>query len=166
VKSPQFPALLLLALTLACGSKASVAVSAIVAQPALAVGTPSALAIGLTGSFVLHLELGSVAPSSTDVTVQSLSLETPDKSLVLPLKTIADPAGTVHLEPGQQADVRITLAEGSGTPMAQVITSQQAAAICAAGMADITGAVSDTASGSSTSFTSASFALTGPGCPP
>jgi hypothetical protein len=167
VKARALAAGLLLLFPLSsCGSKASVTVSADVEQPMITVGQASALATGLSGTFVLRVELGSVSPSSTDVSVQALSFETQDKSLVLVLKTIANPAGPVHLEPGQQANVTFTLSEGSAGSTAQTISAQQAAQICGSGMALITGGVSDTASGGSTPVASALFAVSGPGCSP
>src|SRR5687768_10969651 len=56
-------------LPVACGSKGSVAVTATIASPDIAVDASSALAARLTGSFVLHLELGQHAASATDVSV-------------------------------------------------------------------------------------------------
>jgi hypothetical protein len=165
VKPGAVAALLVLS-CLGCGSKAAVTVSATIEQPMLSVSqAPGGLAAALSGSYVLHLELGQVAPGGTDATVQASSLQTKDQSLLLPLKTLADPAGSIHLEPGQQADVRFTVAERTGVN-AQMITTQQAMQICGVGMAAIVGAISDTASGTPTPVTSATFAISGTGCSP
>lgn len=164
MRAPAVAAAVFLA-CLSCGSKGSVAVSATIDPPMLSVSGASALAVALSGTFVVHLELGQFSPSGTDATFQAWSLLTNDQSPLLDLKTTANPAGSIHLEPGQKTDVRLTVTDGSSAN-AQVITTQQAAQICGAGMVQIHGSISDTAGGGSTPVTSASFALTGPGCPP
>jgi hypothetical protein len=159
------PAAVLLSACLSCGSKASVTVSATIDPPMLSVSGSSALAVALSGTFTVHLELGQFSPSGTDATFQAFSLEASNRSVLLQLDTVAMPAGAVHLEPGQKTDVEFKVTDGSSAN-AQAITKAQATQICGAGMAQIQGSISDTASGGSTPVQSASFALTGPGCPP
>jgi len=147
-----------------CGSKSTVAVSGSIDQVSLTVESASALASALRGSFVLHVGLGQLAPSSTDATVQSFSLvRASDHGPLLVLST--SPRVAVHLEPGASADVNVTITEG-GSTAAQELTPQQLAAVCAAGNVQIVGEIADTASGGPTPVSSAGVALGGTGCPP
>jgi len=147
-----------------CGSKDTVAASGVIDQVSLTVESASALASALRGSFVLHLELGQLAPSSTDATIQSFSLvRASDHGPVLVLST--SPRVMVHLDPGAKADLNITVTEG-GSTAAQQLTPQQLAAVCAAGNVQIVGEIADTASGGPTPVTSAGVMLGGTGCPP
>src|SRR4051812_30280765 len=79
-----------------CGSKGAVSVTALIQNPVMAVGAPSALAAQLNGSFNLHLDLGQVASSGTDISIEqgnfSLVNAANQSTLVLLKFTTAPPA--------------------------------------------------------------------------
>jgi hypothetical protein len=145
-----------------CGSKGAVSVTALIQNPVMVVGAPSALAAQLNGSFSLHLDLGQVAPSGTDITIEqgNFSLVNPaNQSTLLLLKfTTAPVAPYHHLEPGGQLDIAFTVADNVGTP-GQLLTRDAAAGICAARAAvQIAGSFSDSVNGS-TAVNSAIFTV-------
>ena len=145
---------------LSCGSKGSVAVTASIASPDVAVDASSALAARLTGSFRLHLELGQHASSGTDVSVGQGNLTLRDAasqaSLVL-LKFTTMPAGPYHLDPGGKLEVVFTIADKVEMP-GQLLSKEEESAVCAAReAAQIAGALSD--SGGLVSVNSTSFAI-------
>jgi hypothetical protein len=147
-------------LSLSCGSTGSVAVTATIASPDIAVDASSALAARLTGSFRLHLELGQHASSGTDVSVGQGNLTLRDASthasLVL-LKFTTTPAAPYHLDPGGKLEVAFTIADRVETP-GQLLTKDEEGAVCAArAAAQIAGSISD--SGGLVSITSTSFPI-------
>src|SRR4029079_15723440 len=103
--------LVLLLGLVSCGSQGSVAVSASIESPTVAVLQASALAAALSGGFNLRLELGAYAPSGTDVSPAqgNFSLVKPsDQSplLVLHLRSTTPPP--YHLEPGANSTAVFT----------------------------------------------------------
>ena len=155
-------ALLLFAIS-GCGSKGAVAIVAALENAHASVDNASPLARVLKGGFTLHAELGQVAPSGTDVSIQgAMTLVKPsDQSSLAVLKLAAVPAPPYHLEPGGKIDATLTITEG--TTDGQLLTQVDFDAICQAGSAEIVGTLADTASGKPTPVSSASFAVTG--CP-
>jgi hypothetical protein len=147
-----------------CGSKGAVSITALIQNPVMAVSAPSALASQLDGSFNLHLDLGQVASSGTDMTIGqgNFSLVDPANQLTLVLlKFTTAPAGPYHLDPGGKLDIAFTIADKPGTP-GQLVTKDEATSICAArGAVQIAGSFTDSVNGS-TAVNSASFAV---GCP-
>ena len=145
-----------------CGSKGAVTIVGDLVQPSAAVGI-SLIQRTLSGGAKLHVELGQYAPSGTDVTIQgALSLVKPsDQSTLVVLKMSATPMPPYHLDPGGKSDAMLTIGEGS--PPVQNITQAESDAICAAKTLEITGTLTDTASGNPTPVTSPMFDVTG--CP-
>jgi hypothetical protein len=84
-----------------------------------------------------------------------------NQSTLVVLKFSSAPASPFHLEPGGKVDATLTIGEGS--PPAQNITQAESDAICAAKTVEITGTLTDTASGTPTPVTSPTFDVTG--CP-
>jgi hypothetical protein len=150
-------------LATACGSKGAIAVTADLENAHASVDNTSPLARVLKGGMTLHAELGQVAPSGTDVSIQgAMSLVKPsDQSTLAVLKLSASPAPPYHLEPGAHVDATLTITEG--TTDGQLLTQPEFDSICQAGMVEITGTLADTASGKPTPVSSATFAVTG--CP-
>jgi hypothetical protein len=145
---------------LACGSKGSVAVTASISSPDIAVDASSALAARLSGSFHLNLELGQHASSGTDVSVGQGNLTlrdaTSQASLVL-LKFTTMPAAPYHLDPGGKLDVVFTIADKAETS-GQLLTKDEESAVCAArAAAQIAGSISD--SGGLVAVNSTTFAI-------
>jgi hypothetical protein len=147
-------------LPVACGSPGSVAVTATISSPDIAVDASSVLAARLTGTFLLHLELGQHASSATDVSVGQGNLTLRDgasqASLVL-LKFTTTPTAPYHLDPGGKLDVTFTIADRADTS-GQLLTKDEETAICAARMAaQIAGSISD--SGGLVAVNSTTFAI-------
>jgi hypothetical protein len=157
-------AVLLFLLPLSCGSKGAVAITAAIHSPAISVGASSGLGAELTGSFSLHLELGQVASSGTDVSIGqgNFSLVDPaSQATLVVLKFTASPAAPYHLDPGGKLDIAMTVSDKPGTP-GQLITKDEQSAICSAKDAlQIAGSISE--SSGSTPVSSLTFAVTG--CP-
>jgi hypothetical protein len=145
---------LLLALCLgplSCGSKGAVAVTASIDGPGIAVEQSSALAAKLNGAFMMYLELGSHAPSGTDVTIGSFSLVNhANQATLVQLKFTTGevtpkpiPGPPYHLEPGGKTLVGFTVSEAPPNA-GQVITKTEETALCGAGsMVEITGTIAD-----------------------
>ena len=144
-----------------CGSKGAVSVTALIQNPVMVVGAPSALASQLNGSFSLHLDLGQLAPSATDITLGQGNFSLVDaanQSTLVVLKFTTAPAAPYHLDPGGKLDIAFTVADKPGTP-GQLVTKDEATSICAARAAvQIAGSFSDSAHGS-TSVNSATFTV-------
>src|SRR5262249_46003166 len=117
----------------------------------------------LRGTFTLHADLGQVAPSGTDVSIQgAMSFVNPsDQSSLIVLKLEAMPPPPYHLEPGAHVDATLTITDG--TSGGQLLQAAEFTGICQVGTVQITGTLSDTASGKQTPVSSSSFAVTG--CP-
>jgi hypothetical protein len=148
------------ALSLSCGSKGSVAVTASISRADISVDASSALAARLTGSFHLDLELGQHASSGTDVSVGQGNLTlrdgTSQASLVL-LKFTTTPPAPYHLDPGGKLDIVFTIADKAETS-GQLLTKDEESAVCAArSVAQIAGSISD--SGGLVTVSSTSFAI-------
>ena len=131
---------------LSCGSSGSVAVTATIASPDLAVDASSPLAARLTGSFRLYLELGQHAPAATDVSVGQGNLTlrdaTSQASLVL-LKFTTAPPAPYHLEPGGKLDIGFMIGDRAETS-GQLLTKDEENAVCGArAAAQIAGSISD-----------------------
>lgn len=127
-------AALLFLLPLSCGSKGAVAVTAAIERPVMSVGSSSGLGAQLTGSFGLHVELGQLASSGTDVSIGqgNFNLVNPgNQSTLVLLKFTTSPAGPYHLEPGAKLDIAVTVAEKAGT-VGQLLTKDEESALCAA----------------------------------
>ena len=146
-----------------CGSKGSVAVTGDLEKPSAMVSNPNLIAWTLNGGCTLHIELGQYAPSGTDVSIPgALSLVKPStQATLVVLKALAMPKPPFHLEPGGKFDADLIFADMT-TP-GQTITQPESDAICAAKTVQITGTLSDTASGNATPVSSATFDVTG--CP-
>jgi hypothetical protein len=146
-----------------CGSKGAVAITADLENPHASVESAPPLAHILRGAFTLHAELGELAPSGTDVSIQgALSLVAPASQMSLAvLKLDALPPPPYHLEPGGRVDATMTITDGMSG--GQLLQSDEFTAICQAGTVQVTGTLADTASGKPTPVSSASFAVTG--CP-
>jgi len=147
-------------LSLSCGSKGSVAVTATIGSPDISVDASSALAARLTGSFHLHLELGQHASSATDVSVGQGNLTLRDAtrqaSLVL-LRFTTTPPAPFHLDPGGKLDIAFTIADKAETS-GQLLSKDEESAVCAARAGvQIAGSISD--SGGLVAVDSASFAI-------
>jgi hypothetical protein len=147
---------------LSCGSKGAVAVTAVIESPELSVDQSSGLGAQLTGRFRLHLELGQLAPSGTDVSISqgNFNLVAPggQTTLVL-LKFTTSPAAPYHLEPGGKLDIAFTVADKAGSS-GQFLSKDEEAAVCASRAAvQIAGSISDSAGGT-TPVASSSFAVT------
>jgi len=158
------PALLfapLLVAAMGCGSKGAVAIVASLEMPHAKVDNPSSIAWVLTGDFTLHVELGQVAPTSTDVSISSLALvRASDQAMLVVPKVTSMLAPPYHLEPGGHVDAAIVVSEKSGTP-GQSIEKTAYDAICLSPTVQITGTLADTASGSPTPVSSPTFGVTG-----
>jgi hypothetical protein len=157
------PLLALCSMLAACGSKGSVAVSAGIDSPTVAVTAASPLAANLSGGFTLYLELGAYAPSGTDVTPRqgNFSLVKPsDQASLLVLHLTSATAPPFHLEPAGKARIAFTI-DDQGTTPGQQVTVQEKDAICQSRTVQIAGSVSDSASGNPTPVTSSSFDVTG-----
>ena len=149
-------ALLLLAAT-GCGSKGAVTVLANIEQPSASVDKPpGSLVSVLNGGFTLHVELGQVSPTATDVSLQgTMTLVRPsDQASLAVLKLAAVPAPPYHLEPGAHVDARLTIADAMP---GQVLTQKEHDDICLARTVQISGSLTDSASGKPTPVTSESF---------
>lgn len=159
----RVPAALLLLAAAGCGSKGAVAVTAGVEGPALSVSA-SLLARVLSGGFTLHLELGQVAPTSTEVSLQKAGLVrvSDQSSLVAALLMTAAPPPPYHLDPGAKLDAMLTVSDGSNLG-GQLISQPEFDAICLARTVQIAATVSDSASGKPTPVGSPTFDVTG--CP-
>jgi hypothetical protein len=141
----------------ACGSKGAVTVLANIEQPTASVEKPpGSLVWVLNGGFNLHVELGQVSPTATDVSLQgTMTLVRPsDQASLVALKLAAVPAPPYHLEPGAHVDVRMTM--GDAMPGQQIILSEHDA-ICQAHTVQIAGSLTDSASGKAMPVTSESF---------
>jgi hypothetical protein len=151
-------------LAVGCGSKGAVAIVAAVENPSASVSPPSPLAAVLNGTFTLHVELGQVAPSSTDVSLQGgLNLvRVSDKMNLAALRLTSTPPPPYHLDPGAHVDATVTIADTSSAP-GQMIPKTTRDAICQSPTVSITGSLSDSASGAPTPVASANFDVTG--CP-
>jgi len=148
---------------LSCGSKGAVVVTAVISSASAQIEQPSSLASLLVGGFTLHVELGQVAPSSTDVSPEGFSLVRPsDQQTLVVLHFTTAPDKPYHLEPGASAEIAATIADQLGTS-GQQLTTDEATAICTARTVQIAGSVSDTATGKPTPLSSSSFDVTG--CP-
>lgn len=138
-----------------CGSKGAVSLTAAIEDPALEV-RQGALGSTLAGSFVLVLELGSVAPRGTEVTLGALGLRRGSEVLVEPLALDADTPFPVEVGVGDS--VRVGFAVDSGS----IVDAAQASAVCA-GQVVVAGTLSDTLSeGKPTPVASSPFT---PTCP-
>ena len=159
----NYLAALLFLLCLSCGSKGAVAVTAVIQNPVMSVDQSSGLGARLTGTFGLHIELGQLASSGTDVAIGqgNFSLVSPgNQATLVLLKFTASPPAPHHLEPGGKLDLALTVADKPGTP-GQLLTKDEESAVCAARAAvQVAGSIAD-ASGQ-TPVTSLSFAV---GCP-
>jgi len=146
-----------------CGSKGAVAIVAAVENAHASIDSTSPLASLLKGGFTLHAELGQVAPSGTDVSIQAaMTLVKPsDQTSLAVLKLSAMPAPPYHLEPGAKVDATFTITDG--TMDGQLLLPADLSAICQAGSVQIVGTLADSASGKPTPVSSASFAVSG--CP-
>jgi hypothetical protein len=146
-----------------CGSKGAVAIVATLENPSASVDSASLLARVLKGGVTLHVELGQVAPSATDVSIQgAMTLVKPsDQTSLVVLKLAAVPAPPYHLEPGASADATLTITDGA--MQGQLLQQAELDAICQAHTVQMVGALSDTASGKPTPLSSGSFDVTG--CP-
>jgi len=147
-------------LSLSCGSKGSVAVTASISRADISVDASSSLAARLTGSFHLDLELGQYASTGTDVSVGQGNLTlrdgTSQASLVL-LKFTTTPPAPYHLDPGGKLDIVFTIADKAETS-GQLLTKDEERAVCATrAAAQIAGSISD--SGGLVAVSSASFAI-------
>lgn len=160
----RLPGALLLLAAAGCGSKGAVAVTADVQSPSLAVSKGSVLARVLSGGFTLHLELGQVAPTPTEVSLQKADLlRADDRSiLVAALRVTATPSPPYHLEPGGKVDALVTVSDGS-TAGGQQILQTELDAICQALTVQISATVSDSATGRPTPVGSPTFEVAG--CP-
>jgi hypothetical protein len=159
---PKTVGVLLALLSLGCGSKGAVAIVAAVENAHASIDSSSPLASLLKGGFTLHAELGQVAPSGTDVSIQgAMSLVKPDQTSLAVLKLAGAPAPPYHLEPGAKVDATFTITDGARD--GQEILPPDQMAICQAGSVQIVGTLTDSATGKPTPVSSASFAVTG--CP-
>jgi hypothetical protein len=146
-----------------CGSKGAVAILASIEHPGASVENPSAIAWVLKGNFSLHVELGQVAPTSTDVSISSLALvRAADQAPLVVPGLVSTPPPPYHLEPGAHVDAAIIVSEKNGTP-GQSIVQLAYDDICRSPTVLITGSLSDTASDTPTPVSSATFVVTG--CP-
>ena len=153
----------LLLAAVGCGSKGAVAIVASIEMPHASVEN-SALIRLLKGDFTLHIELGQYAPTSTDVSVLSMALvRAGDQATLVVPKLASTPPPPYHLEPGAHVDAAIIVSESNGTP-GQSIVQTDYDAICLTPTVQVTGTLSDTASGSPTQVSSMTFGVTG--CPP
>ncbi len=155
---------LLALLVTGCGSKGAVSVLATIEMPHAAVAKASTIALTLNGDFTLHLELGSVAPSSTDVSISGgFALVRPSDQLAfIAPKLDSKPPPPYHLEPGGHVDAAITIAEKTGTP-GQMINQATFDAICQSRSVQFSGTLSDSQSPTPTPVSSLPFDVTG--CP-
>jgi hypothetical protein len=154
---------LVLLLSVSCGSKGAVAVTASIRDPQMAVGRSSGLAAQLTGDFRLHVELGKMAPSGTDVSFGqgNFSLVDPTTQATLTLLAFTmEPPPPHRLDPGGKLDIAFTIAEKEGMP-GQLLTKEEESALCDSERAvQIAGTLTD--SNGQTPVTSLGFAV---GCP-
>jgi len=155
-------AALIALLATACGSKGAVSVVAIIQSPTASVSNALLLRT-LNGGFTLHADLGQVAPSSTDVSVEgTMSLVRPDdQSTLVVLRLAPVPNPPYHLEPGGHFDATMTIGD-PGKP-GQAITQTEFDAICAARMVQIAGTITDSATSKPTPLASMTFEIAG--CP-
>src|SRR6185503_7245853 len=140
-----FAALVFL-LGLSCGSKGAVAVTAVIENPAMSVDQSSGLGARLTGTFGLHIELGPLASTGTDLSIRqgNFSLVNPaNQATLVLLKFTAIPAAPYHLEPGGKLELVMTVADKEGTP-GQLLTKDEETAVCAARAAvQVAGSIAD-----------------------
>jgi hypothetical protein len=142
-----------------CGSKGAVSLVAGIDQPMIEVGAGGPLASSLKGTFMLHVELGQVAPSGTDVSIGALSLVPSGQSASpVALKFVSMPVPPYHLEPGGKVDAMLTIADNPGSS-SQTLTPSDRMAICSGGTLQITGTLSDTVSGQPTPVSSSTFTV-------
>lgn len=143
-----------LLLTVGCGSKESIALSAIVRNVDLAVEQKT-LGTALTGSFELQLELGAEASGSTQVSIEAFALVRGADTLVSPLA--ATPVGAtfpVSLGKGQKKTIAFQVGD------ADLLEPSVKDALCA-GALRLRGAVSDTLANEKTPLQSADVTLSG-----
>jgi hypothetical protein len=148
-----------------CGSKGAVAIVAVFENPHASVEDAPPLAHVLKGGFTLHADLGQVAPSGTDVSIQgAINLVKPadQTTLLAALKLVAMPSQPYHLEPGGHVDATLNISE-NGTTDGQLVQTADFTAICQAGSVEFAGTLADTVSGKPTPVSSAPFTVTG--CP-
>jgi hypothetical protein len=148
--------LLAVGLTSACGSKGSVALSASIQKPSLAVEQLT-LGTRLSGGFDLVLEVGPEAPEGSTVSVDKFGLMRADGSSLTSLA--ARPVQHVfplRVDKGKLVSVPFVLEES------ELVASDVRLAVCAEPV-HIVGAVSDTLSGGSTTPVK-SAAVSASGC--
>jgi len=138
-------------------------VTAGIENPALSV-TTSLLERILQGRFTLHVELGQVAPTATDVSVQKIGLvrASDQSSLVATVSVSAAPPPPYHLDPGGAVDSVATVSDGPAAG-GQLITQAELDAICRDPTVQISATLSDSASGKPTPAASPIFGVSG--CP-
>jgi hypothetical protein len=145
-------------LSAACGSKGSIALSASIQKPRVAVESAT-LGTRLTGGFELTLEVGPEASESSTVSLESFALVSAQDQATLVAPLPAAPEGAsfpLVVGKGELKTIRFVIAGDDP------ISDTQRGAICA-GPVRISGAVSDTLSGGRTTpLTSA--AVTAEGC--
>lgn len=129
-----------------CGSKSNVTLSASLDNASVTVARPSPLVTELTGGFTLHVELGAEAADGTDVAIGNFLLVPGDSGTSpVTLKLTGAEAFPVHLAPGANSSIPLTIATSAGDP-AQGVDEATAAALCA-GAAQISGNLTDSAQG-------------------
>jgi len=128
---------------------------------------PGGLVTTLAGGFDVALHVRERGSTATDVTFTSFSLVRADNDAQVlnaptgkPLSWAATPALPVHLVPGADASVHVTI--GSGKPSSMELSADDKAAVCAAGQVKLVGTLQDTAQGARvTSMASAPFVPSG-----
>ena len=129
--------------------------TAAIEDPAVEV-RQGALGSTLAGSFVLVLELGSVAPRGTEVTLGVLGLRRGSEVLLEPLVLDADTPFPVAVDVGDSVRVGFTIDSGS------IVDAAEASSVCS-GQVVLAGTLSDTLSeGKPTPVASSPFT---PTCP-
>jgi hypothetical protein len=145
----------------------TVLLTATISSPQVLVAlAPGGLVSVLSGSFDVALHLRERGSNATDVTFTSFSLVRADNDAPVlnaptgkPLSWWTDTNGPVHLNPGADASVHVTISNGK-SPME--LSAQDKAAVCAAGQVKIVGTLQDTAQGAKvTSLASGPFAPSG-----
>jgi hypothetical protein len=133
-------------LSLSCGSKGAVAVTAAIQSPEMAVSASSGLAAELLGTFTLHLALGQVAPAGTDVSIAQGNfsvVNAANQATLVVLKLTASPVGPYHLDPGGNVAVAFTVSDKLGIP-GQLVTKDEQTALCGSRTAvQIAGSIMD-----------------------
>ena len=163
--APTFAAVFLVSLgTMSCGSPGSVAVTAAIRDPVLAVSAPSSLAAKLDGSFAVHLELGKMASAGTEISVQQGAfriVRASDRSPIFDVAFTVSPSAPVHLDPGGQIDLFFSIADQTDKP-GQAISNEQRSLFCDAGMLQLAGSIKDATAGP---VPVSSVAIQPTGCP-